>query len=607
MSARRFTRRQRAVLYLAADGRCEETGEPLANGFHADHIIPYSKGGPTDVINGAALSPSSNLRKGASVRLPLRKWQQEALALWQERTEPTFLVHAHTAAGKTGLAAAVIDSERKAHPDSFFVVVVPRKQLRWQWADELDRKAGVVFDPTFDNSRADPRPGVLGIVVTYQAVNSMPERYRRLCGKRRVVAVLDEVHHCGERENLSWGPKVSEAFEHASRRLLLTGTPVRTDGAPLSFLKYEGDPPTATPDYAYPYWKGLRDRIVRPIEFCFFDGNARWVQAGELIEQGLSELSEDNEGVALKSALEPDSQWIAATLPEAARRLTETRRFLPDAGGLIIARDQDHAKALATRMGRIIGRHVPYAVSDDNDAHKIIERFAAGNEPWLTAVNLVSEGVDIPRVITLVYATWVRAESAWRQAMGRPIRIRTGPAAKYNRLAATVFLPELPTFVRHAHAIEDEQDFARREQGESRDAGEPRDGEGREALSADDGWFDRSVLSGQDFSVGETEQAAKLGEQYGVIGTPAQLAQLLRAKTPPSEPRLEREPPTAWRTTKQLRDDVNKLARLRAIQNGGSDEAYAAVYKSLFKRSDGVWSVDQASDEVLRRWITWLS
>lgn len=62
---RRFGRSSHAVLFLAADGRCQRCGRPLESGWHADHIIPFSAGGKTDITNGQALCPKCNLKKGA--------------------------------------------------------------------------------------------------------------------------------------------------------------------------------------------------------------------------------------------------------------------------------------------------------------------------------------------------------------------------------------------------------------------------------------------------------------------------------------------------------------------------------------------------------------
>ena len=65
---RRFSRTERAALYLAAGGHCTTCGALLQPGWHSDHIDPHSRGGITDVVNGQALCPPCNLKKGATVQ-----------------------------------------------------------------------------------------------------------------------------------------------------------------------------------------------------------------------------------------------------------------------------------------------------------------------------------------------------------------------------------------------------------------------------------------------------------------------------------------------------------------------------------------------------------
>ena len=55
-------------------------------------------------------------------------------------------------------------------------------------------------------------------------------------------------------------------------------------------------------------------------------------------------------------------------------------------------------------------------------------RFAAGPTPWLVAVRMVSEGVDIPRLRVGVYATTTTTELFFRQAVGRFVRWTPGRA-----------------------------------------------------------------------------------------------------------------------------------------------------------------------------------
>ena len=68
MSRRRsFNDEEREAIYIVAGGRCQnpKCGVVLDDGWEPDHIIPFSKGGITDVTNGQALCVSCNRKKGA--------------------------------------------------------------------------------------------------------------------------------------------------------------------------------------------------------------------------------------------------------------------------------------------------------------------------------------------------------------------------------------------------------------------------------------------------------------------------------------------------------------------------------------------------------------
>ena len=93
----------------------------------------------------------------------------------------------------------------------------------------------------------------------------------------KTLVILDEIHHAGDA--LSWGDAVREAFEPATRRLMLTGTPFRSDTNPIPFVRYE---PRATAalrsrfDYNYGYGQALADGIVRPVLFMAYSGELQW-------------------------------------------------------------------------------------------------------------------------------------------------------------------------------------------------------------------------------------------------------------------------------------------------------------------------------------------
>src|SRR5690606_18351487 len=137
---RRFNKRERASLFLAGGGRCENCGRELEAGYHADHIMPHSKGGPTDVINAQALCPKCNQEKGdryvntAAVEWPkhiiLRPWQVDAWNEYRKSEKEDFLAVATPGAGKTYFAGFVAYNLLASREVEFVVIVCPTDHLR---------------------------------------------------------------------------------------------------------------------------------------------------------------------------------------------------------------------------------------------------------------------------------------------------------------------------------------------------------------------------------------------------------------------------------------------------------------------------------------------
>lgn len=66
MTRRRFNLSEKRALFALAAGKCETCGVELPIGWHADHITPYSHGGPTEMVNGQALCAECNWKKGTA-------------------------------------------------------------------------------------------------------------------------------------------------------------------------------------------------------------------------------------------------------------------------------------------------------------------------------------------------------------------------------------------------------------------------------------------------------------------------------------------------------------------------------------------------------------
>ena len=140
----------------------------------------------------------------------------------------------------------------------------------------------------------------------------------------------------------------------------------------------------------------------------------------------------------MRTALDPEGDWITHVLSDAHAQLLEIRGGEhPDAGALVVAIDKEHADKLADRLARITGERPDIVHSDAADASARIARFSAGSSPWLVSVLMVSEGVDVPRLRVGVYATTARTELFFRQVIGRFIRRTPVPKEQMSH----VFLP----------------------------------------------------------------------------------------------------------------------------------------------------------------------
>ena len=117
-------------------------------------------------------------------------------------------------------------------------------------------------------------------------------------------------------------------------------------------------------------------------------------------------------------------------------RITHLRATgMPDAAGLVLASDQDDARAYAEIVQRITGDKPALILSDDPKASKRLERFTNSDERFAVCVRMISEGVDIPRAACLAWMTSYRTPLFFAQAVGRVVRSRRPGES------ATVFLP----------------------------------------------------------------------------------------------------------------------------------------------------------------------
>ncbi|MHA7134063.1 DEAD/DEAH box helicase [Oerskovia turbata] len=558
------------------------------------------------------LSPAFPRRAPWGTASKLRAWQAEALELYRARAPRDFLAVATPGAGKTTFALRVATELLEQGVVRRVTIVAPTEHLKHQWADAAAR-VGVRIDPNFRNSQGRHGAGYDGVALTYAQVAAKPALHTARTEAERTLVILDEVHHGGDA--LSWGDAVREAFEPATRRLALTGTPFRSDTAAIPFVTYERGPDgirRSAADYTYGYGDALRDHVVRPVIFLSYSGQMRWrTKAGDEVSARLGEaLTKDMTGQAWRTALDPDGEWIPSVLAAADKRLTEVRRAIPDAGGLVIATDQTDARAYAGHLARITGKSPTVVLSDDEGASGRIDEFSDGDGRWMVAVRMVSEGVDVPRLAVGVYATSTATPLFFAQAVGRFVR------ARKRGETASVFLPSVPHLLALANGLELERDHALDRPLTAEEQGEMYDPEAalvaaanREDKASDDladgmqgsfqaleaqASFDRVLFDGGEFG---TEADVGSDEELDFLGLPGlldadQVTSLLRQRQADQMSARSKRTGNAeaerseleHRKAAELRKELSQLVGAWARRSG---QPHGTVHTELRRRCGG--------------------
>src|SRR3954466_9087064 len=347
---------------------------------------------------------------------PLRAWQDAALAGLLGHGGPSFLASATPAAGKTTFGLRVAHQMLSTGRVRRVVVAAPTTHICRQWAADAARY-GIDLEPNRPNSDGREPADRHGIAVTYQTIAAGPRTHSAACARRSTLLIPDEPHHMGE--HAAWGTRARDAFDEASFRVLLSGTPFRSDSNPIPWVSYDADG-VSRADYAYGYTDALLDGVCRPITFQPFDGEMEWISDGRRRHASFATaIPRAEDARRLRTALDPDGDWMTEVLRDADARLSAVRASgHRDAGGLVVASDKEHAARIAARLEQIAVERPEVVTSDEPDASARIAAFSAGQRRWLVSVLMVSEGVDIPRLRVGVYATFSRTGLFSRSAIG---------------------------------------------------------------------------------------------------------------------------------------------------------------------------------------------
>lgn len=523
----------------------------------------------------------------------LRGWQRRALDAMADWHEGSFLISAAPGAGKTIPALVFAAQELRAGRIKRVAVVCPTSPLTRQWARAAAR-VGLHLLPDAPGLR--PPGDFQGVTLTYARVAVGAAEYARTCSPGTLV-IADEAHHLGE--DLAWGAGFKLAFGSARRWMLLSGTPFRSDNAAIPGVVYNGG--ECVPDVSYGYADAVRDGVCRPVTFVPYDGTLQWQSGDDVIETSFDEVLTTREaGRRYRTAISTElPDGLPRILRAAHQRLIEVRQSGHlDAGGLIVTADSDHARAVAKAMHEITGILPTVVLHTEASAHKKLDAFRKNAEPWIVAVNMVSEGVDIPRLRVGVYSTVAKTPMIFRQIVGRFVRVIAGRPVEQS----WVFLPADRTLRALAADIETELRHSVRPDEDDRD---------------DEGLLDDDLLeranraesepTGMDFVPLRAEVAPQM-ELFALAGDPSPEAAAAPAPMPampmPTQSAVEQsaaeEPPlSAFERRAQLRKERHELvASLRRMDGRSHAEINGAVNRTL-----GIGAVDKATIAELEKSI----
>ena len=378
----------------------------------------------------------------------LRDWQERALVAMDAWSEGPFLISAAPGAGKTRPALEFARRQLKAGAIRRVAVVCPTTPLTRQWAAAAARM-GLHLVP--DAADLRPPADFSGVAVTYARVAASAARWATQCTPGTLV-IADEAHHLGE--ELAWGEGFHLAFGRAQRRLLLSGTPFRSDQCPIPDVRY--DDGVAMPDVSYSYADAVRDRICRPVTFIPYDGVLQWRNGEELVEASFEDALVGREAArryrtAISIDLADGLPRILGAGPRAAGGGARRRATRTPAGSSSPPTPSTRARSpRCCARSRASPRRS--CCTPTRRPRARLQEFARSTDRWIVAVNMVSEGVDIPRLRVGVYATAARTPLIFRQIVGRFVRTIPGRPLDMSWL----YLPADPVLRAHAGDIERE-------------------------------------------------------------------------------------------------------------------------------------------------------
>lgn len=416
------------------------------------------------------------------VDILLRPWQSEctskALKWFQEDGQKHFLINAAPGAGKTICASVIAKSLLEKGEIDRVIVIAPRTTVVRQWANDFKNVTGRQM-LKITGADEEPEDHGVDLCATWHAVQGLLDGFQAVCRSTSTLIICDEHHHAAV--EAAWGAGADGAFADAKYVLVLSGTPIRSDGKESVWLAFDDQGSIDHPEagtYTLTYGEAVDLEYCRPITFHRHEGKfSVQLEDGENIEVSgaKTELGQELKKIKglqqaldyyklactpsyLKSGKPNLSSYQASMLDWGIYKLNETQLRMPNAAGLVIAPNIPVAKYMAELLESLDGEKPVLVHSQLSNPDGKIAAFRNSSKRWLVSVGMVSEGVDIPRLRVLAFLPNAQTELSFRQAMGRVVRSN----GIDDDSRAYVIMPTHRIFEEYARRVEEEMSPVKR-------------------------------------------------------------------------------------------------------------------------------------------------
>tara|TARA_R110000737_G_scaffold207884_1_gene225733 strand:- start:4485 stop:5918 length:1434 start_codon:yes stop_codon:yes gene_type:complete len=384
--------------------------------------------------------------------MKLRQWQVGCInkALKQYTNESNhFLALATPGAGKTLMASELADQLLKNNLVDLIICFSPSSIVSQDFSQSLQLRI---------NERFDGLLGAKGHSLTYQSLQYLDENFWQLFHRYRVFVIFDEIHHCAgsnvDNAN-AWGEQIIlNIQDKAKYTLALTGTPWRSDAAPIVLSNYMHPSNKISCDYVYGLSEAIKDDVCRVPQIIAIDNNNISVVDDEETKTFSSFKCLLSQSIIPYQEIIENEKVIKYVISSAQKKLGSIRATNADAAGLIVASSVEHARQISTLMKTSFNEDAVVVTYRENEPTSIIQQFRYAQSKWIISVGMISEGTNIPRLQVCCHLTNIKTEMHFRQILGRILRMTDS-----KNQEAVMYMPAEPKLLEYAYRVKQDVPF----------------------------------------------------------------------------------------------------------------------------------------------------